>query len=371
MVKNHLFTLSICVFTLSLTLSACNSEPKPSKTTPVVSSEEKPSFYERAAKGPELEMGSWEQVPLPPIEDRMQGVHTLLLPNGKILLANGSSNRNVVVDGKIQNGIDTRNYSVINNVGIFDPTDNSFKRIDAPAISDDPTKNNDLFCSGQLHLPNGDILFAGGTQSYYGQEQFQGSKSMQVFHWSTESWKDVGEGKDGHWYPSLVPLSNGQLMVISGISFGSKSEISPWAEFYDPSKYGEDAWHSIDISLLENSPWNTRLEGNLVDGMQQYPRIYPLKNGKFLITHDGASYAAANGSPTNKTYIMNITFDSESKPSITFEQGALRESENRVYGTAVQDPTTGDVLLFAGQEGPKPSIQTIMAQGLGLKVETP
>ena len=176
---------------------------------------------------------------------------------------------------------------------------------------------------------------------------------MQVFDWSTESWIDVGEGKDGHWYPSLIPLSNGQLMVISGISFNSKSKISPWAEFYDPSMPAEEAWQSIDISLLDNSPWNTRLDGNFIDGLQQYPRIYPLENDTFLITHDGVGYVSESGNPTNKTYIMNVTFDEKNKPSIVFEHGALRENNNRAYGTAVQDPTTGDVLLFAGQEGPK------------------
>ena len=347
MVMRNIWVMSMCL----LALSACNKEPQPEATVEVaVTSEAKASYYERSAKGPATEMGVWEQVPLPPSEDRMQGVHTLLLPNGKILLANGSSNRNVVIDGEIQNRIDTRNYSAINNVGIFDPSDNSFKRINAPAVSEDKNKNNDLFCSGQLHLPNGDILFAGGTQSYYGQEQFQGSKSMQVFDWSTETWRDVGEGKDGHWYPSLIPLSNGQLMVISGISFDRKTEISPWAEFYDHSKSAENAWQSVDISLLPNSPWNTRLEGNFVDGMQQYPRIYPLRNDKFLLTHDGA---AQSGNPTNKTYIMAINFDSDNKPSVTFEPGPLRRSENRVYGTAVQDPTNGDILLFGGQEGPK------------------
>ena len=154
MVNSNIFIIPTFVLALCCMLSACDSESNsitPSKLELV----EKPRVYERAAKGDAKKMGSWEQVPLPKIEDRMQGVHTLLLPNGKILLANGSSNRNEVTNGAIQNGIDVRNYSVINNVGIFNPDTNDFKRINAPAISSDPTKNNDLFCSGQLHLPNG------------------------------------------------------------------------------------------------------------------------------------------------------------------------------------------------------------------------
>ncbi|PCK04143.1 MAG: hypothetical protein COA42_19510 [Alteromonadaceae bacterium] len=318
------------------------------------------SFYERAAQGPYSEMGSWQQIAIPVEADRMQGVHTLLLPNGKVLLANGSSNRNQLVDGQIQNGVNIRNYSVINNVGLFDPalaseTNSGFTRIPAPLVPQDPTQSNDLFCSGQLHLPDGNVLFAGGTQSYYGQEQFQGSPAMQVYDWQTNAWSDVGPGKDGHWYPSVIPLENGQLMVISGLS--SKSKISPWLEFYDSSKSGKSAWKAVDISKLENSPWNTYIiidgkKTRLLDGLQMYPRIYPLPNDKFLLTHDGVGWDSASGSETSQTYIMSVTFSGD-QPQVSFEPGPTRKDINRVYGTAVQEPITGDILLFAGQEGEK------------------
>lgn len=43
--------------------------------------------------GPKETMGLWETLPLPPPEDRMQSVHTVVLPNGKVLVVNGSSFR--------------------------------------------------------------------------------------------------------------------------------------------------------------------------------------------------------------------------------------------------------------------------------------
>ena len=42
-------------------------------------------------------MGAWETIPMPPQKDRMQSVHTTLLPNGKILMVNGSSFRSHLV----------------------------------------------------------------------------------------------------------------------------------------------------------------------------------------------------------------------------------------------------------------------------------
>ena len=44
-----------------------------------------------AVIGKQETMGAWETVPLPSPEERIQSVHTTLLPNGKVLMVNGSS----------------------------------------------------------------------------------------------------------------------------------------------------------------------------------------------------------------------------------------------------------------------------------------
>ena len=67
-------------------------------------------------------MGAWYTVPLPPKSDRMQGVHTAVLPNGKVLIVNGSSNRNRIENGKILDGVDVTDPKVLDNTAIFDPS---------------------------------------------------------------------------------------------------------------------------------------------------------------------------------------------------------------------------------------------------------
>ena len=62
-------------------------------------------------------------------------------------------------------------YQIVNNTGIYDPEKNTFFRIPNPAPADDPDNPDhfapsDLFCTGHLHLPDGNILFNGGTQYY-------------------------------------------------------------------------------------------------------------------------------------------------------------------------------------------------------------
>ena len=129
------------------------------------------------------EMGAWYMLPMPEPEDRMQAVHAALLPSNKVLVASGSSNRNRVDDnGVLQDNIDTRDYNVVNNTNIFDPSlsdtfykegdgtpdfdSNPFDRIDSPITPLEDNEPNDLFCSGHLQLPDGNVMFAGGTRLY-------------------------------------------------------------------------------------------------------------------------------------------------------------------------------------------------------------
>ena len=45
------------------------------------------------ARAVQAALGSWELAPMPPANTRMQAVHSVLLPNGKVLVVNGSSFR--------------------------------------------------------------------------------------------------------------------------------------------------------------------------------------------------------------------------------------------------------------------------------------
>ena len=314
------------------------------------------NHLEQHANGPKEKMGEWAQIPLPPEEDRMQGVHTVLLPTGKVLMVSGSSNRNTLTDNGIQDGSDVRNYEAINNMGIFDPQTGTLARIDVPLVPAEAGASNDLFCAGQLHLPNGDVLFVGGSQAYYPGELFEGTSAARVFHWRTEQWETIAPSQDGHWYPSLLPLEDGRLAVFSGLRFGRINEISTMVEIYDYSQEGSAAWQSVDIRSLPNNPFFTPLspDSTQIDAFQLYPRLFSLADGRILLTHDGAGFASDAGDQSKNTYFVKIGSPGSQgdTPAIEFTPGPKRLVNNRIYGTAVADPNTGDILLIGGQQGP-------------------
>ena len=309
--------------------------------------------------------GEWQTVPLPEKrEDWMQAVHTSLLPNGKVLVVNGSSNRNTLVQDNSGNqfidGVNGRDYNVVNNSTLFDPKTNTFERIASPpSIANG--KSNDPFCSGNVHLADGNVVFVSGSHRYYPGEKFEGSKQTNVYNWQTNSWGTLGQLKEGRWYPSPVTLADGKLVIFSGLKHDKPNQIAPSVEIFDPIT---KKFQFIDLTYVENSPFNTKItyqdkyiyNGKTIsrtidayDSIDIYPRIFPTPDGKLLITGDGAGKSPLEIHESNKTYLMSIKQDSQGKFSVSFEVGPNRKDVSKVYGTGILDPNKeGDVLLMGG-----------------------
>ncbi|MEM7591567.1 MAG: galactose oxidase-like domain-containing protein [Cyanobacteria bacterium P01_A01_bin.83] len=319
-----------------------------------------------ALKGAKEEMGCWEKLPLPRGDDGkilpLESVHTSLLPDGKVLMVNGSSNRNTIVrDGEkvdFQDGVNTAQWDVINNTAILDPKTGEYEVIDSPPTEQNALPTNDLFCSGHVHLLDGNILFAGGTKRYYPKEQFFGSKQTNLYDWKNKTWSTPGSIGVGRWYPSLIPLADGKIVIFSGID--DPGQIPNTIDIYDPST--NSLTNSISLRV-ENSPFVTKIEeeGNDRDSIDLYPRIFPTPDGKLLITGDGAGKFPLELHKSHYSYLMSIEEQDGDKYGISFEiidkrkdlpEDKHKEVVSRVYGTAVADPNNpGDVLLIGGLEG--------------------
>ncbi|MFN6395898.1 MAG: galactose oxidase-like domain-containing protein [Aphanizomenon sp.] len=314
--------------------------------------------------------GQWQTVPLPE-KDWMQGVHTSLLPNGKVLIVNGSSNRNTLVQdekgNKFIDGVNGRDSAVVNNSALFDPKTNTFERISSPQALQNG-QSNDPFCSANVHLPDGNVLFVSGSHRYYPGEKFQGSKQTNLYNWKTQdptqTWSTVGQLKEGRWYPTPITLASGELVIFSGLKYDKPNQITPSIEIFDPKT---NKFQYIDLTYVENSPFNTKIEYtdnytynnqpvsrkiDAYDSIDLYPRIFPTSDGKLLITGDGAGKFPLEIHESNKTYLMSLKKDGEGKFTVTFEIGPDRQEISKVYGTGILDPNKeGDVLLMGGLIG--------------------
>ena len=315
------FLVAFLIWAIAMTALYCVNCPKPRTTSGnALDNEWNPSTEEA---DPSLS-GRWDSViPMSPPSSSiadiigMQTVHSVLLPSGKVLLASGSSWRNLA--GKTQihpyvpqpephSGLFNKStnpfewakaasyYSVVNNVGIFDPAQNMFFRIPHPLPSQpDPDNSSwflptDLFCTSHMHLRDGKVLFFGGTQFYAPQRT--GTRTTHIFDWTKElktdwttfdwtsmpnssspfyPWIWSGCMRQGRWYPHAVPLLDGRMVIMGGFIGFDKTvpdmypfEMNHRVEFFDYDTFlnhtdPQAAWYDIDVKDYPNSPFNTSL----------------------------------------------------------------------------------------------------------------
>ncbi len=354
----------------------------------------------------------------------MQTVHAVLLPSGRILLASGSSWRNLgpiktfpttnpppTPKGIFDRALDpfansklSWYYQLVNNTAIYDPEKNTFFRIPSPVPHQDPTETHfmpsDLFCTGEHHLPNGNVLFAGGTQYYYpyrtGQNStfiFDWKKELQIpwdrVDWrqlpseATNPWTFAGFMKRGRWYPSMVPLLDGRFAVFGGyVGFDKdfpdmyKFQLNHYVELFDPTAWSkaepQKAWKAIDVHTHPNSPFVTLINPNFdpkncaagptyddcvrtnrYDNFKLYPENYLMPDGNILLTREGdwvslRTEDTAFMRRTKHTYFARIE-GTRDNPSISFKPGPDRPEDVTSYGTSLLDPNTGLVTILGGQ----------------------
>jgi len=354
----------------------------------------------------------------------MQTVHAVLLPSGKVLWASGSSWRNHdsvqhypnVPQPKAGTGLFDRAldpfeihklqtyYELVNNVGIYDPERNTFYRIPHPVPVLEPADHthfvpSDLFCTGHLHLPDGSVLFVGGTQYYYPYRT--GNRSTWIFDWRKEAtirwpsvdwqrmpnppanpWIFAGLMPRGRWYPSIVPLLDGRMAVFGGfVGFDPppdtvmyRFEMNRTIDIFDPGKFKAatpgTAWESIDVSGTPNSPFTNLInptftpdspkecdarcvKDNQYDTFKLYPENYVMPDGRIYMTQEGDWVSLRTGSTaymrrTQHTYWVTIG-GRPGASTIAFANGPARPDTITSYGTTYLDPNTHNITLLGGQ----------------------
>ena len=102
---------------------------------------------------------------------------------------------------------------------VNDPAGAAIKEVDPP---NNPATGQpyNLWCAGQTLLLNGDVLVAGGTLRYDAPTSpytpFEGLNAVLTFNPFTETWTVQPAMAHGRWYPTLVRLPNGSVLIMGG-----------------------------------------------------------------------------------------------------------------------------------------------------------
>ena len=169
-------------------------------------------------------------------------LHAVMLNTGRCLWFSGHT--------------ESAHYATVSYV--FDPTDGRLRRAEFP-------RGVDLFCCHYAQMADGRILAVGGSEPFHKPDRpndlSSGSRSICVFDPVTERWTDTHERlHQGRWYPTLVVLSDGRILVFSGRR--------------EESGLGSAAGGVADaVELITPPSFRSEVVG--IDGTNQVLPIYP------------------------------------------------------------------------------------------------
>ncbi len=143
-----------------------------------------------ALSGPQ-DVGQWGPV----VDWPVVGIHVALLPNGKVL----------AYDSIGDNATETYPVQDHTRATLWDPVTGTQTPVDVDT-------GFNIFCSGLAHLPDGRMFMAGGNKD----QQLNGIVQTHLFDPVTNLWSLGPNMLGGRWYPTVTPLSNGEMLITSG-----------------------------------------------------------------------------------------------------------------------------------------------------------
>jgi hypothetical protein len=142
------------------------------------------------AGGPQ-DVGTWGPVTDWPVV----GVHVALLPNGKVL----------AYDSVGDNATESYPVQDHTRATVWDPQTGTWTPVNV-------NTGYNIFCSGLAHLPDGRLFTAGGNKD----QQLSGIVQTHLFDPASNTWSLGPDMAAGRWYPTVTPLSNGEMLITSG-----------------------------------------------------------------------------------------------------------------------------------------------------------
>jgi hypothetical protein len=217
--------------------------------------------------------GQWKTLPT---QMPINPVHVSLMHTGKVLIVSGSGNL----------PSDTTYLAAV-----WDPATDTVTTQPVPF---------DMFCNGMVVLPDGRPFVMSGTLQY---DPFQGDPRTAAYDPSTGNFVQLQSMAHGRWYPTATTLSDGSVMVFSGLDENSATNTT--VEIY---KVGS-GW-----SQPFGAGWTPPL----------YPRMHLLPNGN--VFYSGSTTSSAIFNPTTQKWTTGVA--------------STNYSGTRTYGTSVLLPLT-------------------------------
>lgn len=203
-------------------------------------------------------MNGWNKGP----DSEVLAAHAALLPTGHIVYFSGSEYNGAQHDEQD-----------FDHTRLYEYATDTVQQVGSPA--------SDLFCCGHAFLHDGRLLVAGGTESYpvggKHHHHWPGSRTAWIFDHGRRVWVDMAEMGGGRWYPTLVTLADGRVLVMSGHpDQADDRHTNDTPEVYDPDA---NVWIQRRALGVQGWPWPEHPDQVMPI---TYPRMHLLPGGDVL-----------------------------------------------------------------------------------------
>jgi hypothetical protein len=233
-------------------------------------------------------------------------IHAVLLPDGRVM--------NYGTNERGQQGAELV-YDV------WDPKQGT--NIGAHTVLPNTT-STDIFCGAQSVIAgSGEVLITGGDKAINGQQHFS-DQATAIFNSSTNQIRPDAPMLYARWYPTIVALSTGEMLVLGGREDQLPDVPVPIPEVFTQNLGWRTLWGATSdaaFGSIKKAWW--------------YPRAVQAPNGKvFVLGHDGKMFyldPAGNGAITELT--QQTLPSTYAMPSVMFAPGrvlAVRSDQNVV-----------------------------------------
>ena len=168
-------------------------------------------------------------------------------------------------------------------------------------LNNEGTRGNDgaLFCADVAHIAGGKVLAVGGTNYYnepvaeglpgpdgpfpFGISELEGLKNARLFDPASNSWTQTGPMKYGRWYPTVVSLARGDILVASGVTKLLKP-VYPDRPVQSGSNVQQtETWGLCSGAWMDNGALAER-------SLPLFPRLHLLPNGHVFYNGGGQAF---------------------------------------------------------------------------------
>ena len=263
--------------------------------------------------------GQWSpvvQLPVVPI-------HDTVLPDGRLLM-----------------------WSRLEDAAVWDWATNVFRAVPAPSW---------LFCASQTFLANGQILVAGGHIT-----DDHGIRDVNLFDSAKMTWTRSVPMRAGRWYPSILNLPSGEVLVVGGATEQGVANTIPevrrsdgtWRQLTGANlqlSYYPFMFLSPDGRVFMAGPYalsrflDTSGTGRWINGPRSFYK-FPSRNYGAALMYEPGKILLVGGSdspPTNTVETIDLNL-----PTPAFRPASsMRYARRQVNATVLPD---GSVLVTGG-----------------------